>query len=88
MKGCKPTIWKILSVGAALALTPPGPALGEFRVCPTYSKTFGPDDTTVDNEAFVNDVNVRPGGEPVKPSPDENSFKLSYEFTEGLCVEG
>ena len=45
MSGCKHPIWKILSAGTALLLMLPSLALGEFGVCPPYSKTFGPDNS-------------------------------------------
>ena len=61
MTGCKYSLRKIPSAVVALALLLPTMALGEFGVCPPYSKTFGPDDLA-GIEAFLADINVRPGG--------------------------
>jgi hypothetical protein len=53
---------QILSVVAALAAELPRMALGEFGVCPPYSETVGPDDPVADIEAFIVEINLRPGG--------------------------
>ena len=50
MTGRKHSILKILSAAAMWALMLPRIAVGEFGVCPPYSKTFGPDDPVAEME--------------------------------------
>ena len=62
MTGIKHSTWKTLSAVAALALLLPRLALGEFGVCPPYSKTFGPEDPEDEIWAFLDEIDSRPGG--------------------------
>ena len=62
MTGCKSFLWKILSAVVVVTFMLPRLALGEFGVCPPYSKTFGPDDSAEEVLAFINEINLRPGG--------------------------
>jgi hypothetical protein len=74
MKGGKCSVWKILGAGAALLLMLPQLALGEFGVCPPYSKTFGPEDAPTEINAFIVELNLRPGGGTLFLEPGEYGF--------------
>ncbi len=64
-------------VGALLALLASTVGASEIGVCPPYSKTFGPEDPPEQITAFINEINLRPGGGTVVLEPGTYEEPLS-----------
>jgi hypothetical protein len=89
MTGRKHSILKILSAAAMWALMLPRIAVGEFGVCPPYSKTFGPEDPPEEVLAFIEEINLRPGGGTLVLEPGDHAdgwYLGEISITGVVCI--
>ena len=89
MTGYRKFFWKIVSITAALAVLLPRIALGEFGVCPPYSKTFGPDDSPEEIATFLTEINLRPGGGTLilEPGTYGRWFPSGFFVSGVICIK-